>query len=168
MLLTISYCAVAEVQSSMSSLLTEISGPSTSPSPSTRARILKSGRTRNIRTGGSSANSITSNDTAGDRSSVGPGLTHDAQETENSPGIKFSAEIAKIKSLLPSKRRKERKLRETTAQLDNKILHQSETGENDGNTGEQAATTVNESRDSSEYVKSDGSSLLTEDSDAEG
>lgn len=152
----------------MSSLLTEISGPSTSPSPSTRARIMKGGRTPNALTGGSSANSITSNDTAGDRSSVRLGTAHDAQETENnSQGTRVGAEIAKIKSLLPSKRRKERKLRENTAQLDKKILHQSEKSENDLTMRERAAKDMIGSRDSSEYVKSDGSSLLTEDSDAE-
>ena len=152
----------------MSSLLTEISGPSTSPSPSTRARILKSGRNRTILTAASSANSITSNDTAGERSNVGLGPAHEAQETENnSQSTKVVAEIAKIKSLLPSKRRKERKLKERAAQHDNKVPHHSERGENDSTTRERAATDVIESRDSSEYVKSDGSSLLTEDSDAE-
>ena len=156
----------------MSSLLTEISGPSASASPSTRARILKGGRSRAARAVDSSTNSLTSNDTAGDRSSAGLGSSWEAHDTEsNHHSTKVGTEIAKIKNLLPSRRRKERKFQQSTAQLDHSLL--SRNGENEANAsassaGERIAALMNESRDSSQYARSDGSSLLTEDSDVEG
>lgn len=156
----------------MSSLLTEVSGPSTSPSPSTRARILKAGRSRASRPGDSSTNSLTSNDTAGDRSSIGLSSTLDAHDTDgNHHSTKVGTEIAKIKSLLPSRRRKERKFQQSNSRLDRSLLSQNSPDDSNASadtTGERIAAIVNESRDSSQYARSDGSSLLTEESDSEG
>ena len=155
----------------MSSLTAETSGPSSSPSISTRARILKSTKGRSVRTGDSSANSITSNETVGDRSQMGLDPSQDSQSTDWShDGSTHRPDMSKIKSLLPGKRRRERKLRESAALLDQRSAKPDgeDKASSSSNIGEMGSSLdVEKSQDLIDGRKSEGSSLLTEDSDTE-